>query len=111
MGRESQMRQGCQTIAGALSSLAVLGFASAAAAQGVDPAGSGPIIGALNWLQGTLLGTVATTAAVIAVAAVGFMTLTGRMNWRHAATVILGVFILFGATAIVAGIRQAAGGV
>ncbi len=90
--------------------LCLIAYAGAAFAQGGDPAGSGPIVGALGWLQGTLLGTVATTAAVIAVAAVGFMTLTGRMNWRHAATVIVGVFILFGATAIVAGIRQTAGG-
>jgi len=42
-----------------------------------DPAGSGPIVAALAWLQGTLLGTVATAVAVMAVAAVGFMMLTG----------------------------------
>jgi type IV secretion system protein VirB2 len=47
--------------------------------------------------------------AVMAVAAVGFMMLTGRMNWRFGATVIVGVFILFGATTIVAGIQAAAG--
>lgn len=76
----------------------------------VDPAGSGPIIGALNWLQGTLLGTVATTVAVIAVAAVGFMMLTGRMNWRFGATVIIGLFVIFGAVSIVAGIQSVAGG-
>ena len=70
-----------------------------------DPQGSGPIVGALAWLQGTLLGTVATTVAVMAVAAIGFMMLTGRMNWRFGATVIIGVFILFGASAIVAGIQ------
>lgn len=75
-----------------------------------DPEGSGPIIGALNWLQGTLLGTVATVAAVIAIAAVGFMMLTGRIDWRRGAIVILGCFILFGAASIVAGIRAAAGG-
>ena len=34
----------------------------------------------------------------MAVAAIGFMMLTGRMNWRYGATVILGCFILFGAT-------------
>lgn len=71
-----------------------------------DPAGSGPIVGALQWLQGTLLGTVATVAAVIAVAAVGFMMLTGRMNWRYGAVVILGCFILFGAASIVGGIQS-----
>jgi len=75
-----------------------------------DPQGSGVIIGAMNWLQGTLLGTVATTVAVIAIAAVGFMMLTGRINWRHGAVVIVGCFILFGAASIVAGIRSAAGG-
>ena len=73
-----------------------------------DPAGSGPIVSALDWLQGTLLGTVATTVAVIAIAAVGFMMLTGRINWRHGAVVILGCFILFGAVSIVAGIRSVA---
>lgn len=75
-----------------------------------DPEGSGVIIGAVNWLQGTLLGTVATVVAVMAVASVGLMMLTGRMNWRHGAVVILGCFILFGAASIVAGIRTAAGG-
>lgn len=86
-------------------------WASAATASiPADPAGSGVIIGAVNWLQGTLLGTVATVAAVIAVAAVGFMMLTGRINWRHGAVVILGCFILFGAASIVAGIRAAAAG-
>jgi len=80
-----------------------------AQAQGTDPAGSGPINNALLWLQGTLLGTLATTVAVMAVAAIGFMMLTGRMNWRFGATVIIGVFILFGATTIVAGIQSAAG--
>ena len=45
--------------------------ASAAHAQsGYDPAGSGPIVGAVAWIQGTLLGTVATVVAVIAVAVV-----------------------------------------
>lgn len=74
----------------------------------VDPQGSGVIISAVQWLQGTLLGTVATVAAVIAVAAIGFLMLTGRMNWRFGAVVILGCFILFGAASIVAGIQATA---
>lgn len=73
-----------------------------------DPNGSSPIVGAVQWLQGTLLGTVATVVAVIAIAIVGFMMLTGRMNWRYGATVILGCFILFGAASIVAGIQSTA---
>lgn len=83
---------------------------TAAFAQAADPQGSGPIVAALGWLQGTLLGNVATAVAVMAVAAVGFMMLTGRMNWRFGATVVIGIFILFGAGTIVAGIQSAAGG-
>jgi type IV secretion system protein VirB2 len=73
-----------------------------------DPAGSGVLVSAVNWLQGTLLGTIATVVAVIAVATVGFMMLTGRINWRYGVTVILGCFILFGASSIVAGIHSTA---
>ena len=74
----------------------------------MNPQGSGPIMAAVNWIQGTLLGNVATSVAVVAVAIVGFMMLTGRMNWRHGVTVIIGCFVLFGAAAIVAGIQAAA---
>ena len=88
----------------------VMAWSSAALAQdsysGADPAGSGVIVSAVRWLQGTLLGTVATVVAVIAVASVGFLMLTGRINWRYGATVILGCFILFGAASIVAGIQS-----
>ncbi len=88
-----------------LLALAVLTLPETALAQaGVNPQGSGPIIAALAWLQGTLMGNVATAVAVMAVAAVGFMMLTGRLNWRMGATVIVGCFILFGAPAIVSGI-------
>ena len=89
----------------------VLAFAPghALAQAAADPQGSGPILAALLWLQGTLLGNVATAVAVMAVAACGLMMLTGRLNWRMGVTVIMGCFILFGASAIVAGIKQAAG--
>lgn len=92
-------------------SLAAAFLNSPAAAQVAtpNPQGSGPILAAVEWLQGTLLGNVATAAAVIAVAFIGFMMLTGRMNWRHGATVIIGCFVLFGAATIVAGIQSAAG--
>ncbi|MBU6318962.1 MAG: TrbC/VirB2 family protein [Alphaproteobacteria bacterium] len=88
--------------------LSLISSLSAHAQSASDPRGSGPILAAVNWVQGTLLGNVATAVAVVAVAIVGFMMLTGRMNWRHAITVILGCFILFGAAAIVAGIQSAA---
>ena len=90
------------------AALALLALPTAAFAQGADPAGSGPIVAALGWRQGTLLGNVATAVAGMAVAAGGFMMLTGPLNWRFGATVIIGVFILFGAASIVAGIQGAA---
>ena len=95
-----------------LLALPLLVLSSPALAQyaAADPAGSGPIGGAVEWLQGTMLGNVATTIAVMAVAAVGFMMLTGRINWRYGATVVMGLFIVFGAASIVAGVRSAAGG-
>lgn len=96
--------------AGWAAGLAVAFWPAIAAAQDslADPQGSGVIVSAVRWLQGTLLGTIATVVAVIAVATVGLMMLTGRINWRYGATVILGVFILFGAATIVAGIQATA---
>ena len=88
--------------------LAALLVPAAAHAQGLNPQGSGPIVAALAWLQGTLLGNVATAVAVMAVAAVGFMMLTGRLPVRRGMVAILGCFILFGAASIVAGIQSAA---
>lgn len=85
-------------------------IAHAQSAPAANPAGSSPLIAALDWVQGTLLGNLATTAAVIAVAAVGFMMLTGRLDWRRGLTVVIGCFIIFGAVSMVAGIRSLAGG-
>jgi type IV secretion system protein VirB2 len=75
-----------------------------------DPPASSVLLGAVVWLQGTLLGTVATVTAVIAVATIGFLMMTGRIAARRAAVVVLGCFILFGAASIVGGIRASLGG-
>lgn len=69
-----------------------------------------PIASALIWLQGTLLGIIATAVAVIAVASVGFLMLAGRIDVRRAVQVILGCFVLFGASTIAAGIEGALAG-
>lgn len=93
-----------------LSLMSLAMSAPAFAQSGSTPEGAQPIEAAMSWLQGTLIGNIATTAAVIAVAVVGLMMLTGRMNWRHGVTVVFGCFILFGASSIVAGIQSAAAG-
>jgi type IV secretion system protein VirB2 len=99
-------------LAPGLATAAITLIASAAHAQAaqLDPAGSNVILTAVDWIQGTLLGNVATALAVIAVGATGLMMLTGRIDWKRGATVILGCFIVFGAAAIVAGIRSVAVG-
>ena len=76
--------------------------ASATTTVGATSGGGNPLVDALNWMMGILLGPVATAVAVMAVAGVGFMMLTGRMNWRYGGTVIIGVFIIFGAPRLVA---------
>jgi hypothetical protein len=68
------------------------------------------VVAAVQWLQNTLLGTVATTVAVICVATVGLMMLSGRVDLRRGASVVVGCFILFGASSIAAGIRSVAAG-
>jgi hypothetical protein len=57
-----------------------------------------------------LLGSVATSIAVIAVAAIGLMMLGGRVELRKGAAVVIGCFVVFGASTIVAGIQSAARG-
>lgn len=91
---------------------ALLVFGSPAQAQVInqDPAGSSPLVAAMQWIEGTMLGNVATAAAVVAVAVVGFLMLTGRIEWRRGLVVVIGCFIIFGAVAIVTGIRSLAGG-
>jgi type IV secretory pathway VirB2 component (pilin) len=74
-----------------------------------DPPASSAILPAVEWVQGLLLGTVATSVAVIAVAATGFLMLSGRIDARRGLITIIGCFILFGAPAIARGLRAAAG--
>jgi type IV secretory pathway VirB2 component (pilin) len=79
----------------------------------VDPyAGTAsPLLAALHWLQDTALGTIATMIAIIAIAAIGLLLLTGRIDWRRGVTTIIGCFVLFGAPTIAAGILSALNGI
>lgn len=88
-----------------LHSMFLAGYPSAYGSL-ADPAGSSAIVAAISWLQGILLGTVATTIAIIAIASVGLMMLAGRVDVRRGLTIIAGSFILFGASTIAAGIQS-----
>jgi len=72
-----------------------------------DPEGFGPFVAAVRWIEGAALGTIATSVALIAVATVGLLMLSGRLPVRRSASVILGCFILFGAPTIATGLLSA----
>lgn len=69
-----------------------------------DPSGSSSLADAALWVQRAMLGTAATVIATIAVAAIGYLMMTGRVSVRRGATVVIGCFVLFGAPTIAAGI-------
>ena len=68
---------------------------------------SSAILAAIHWLTALVQGSIATSIAVIAIASMGLMMLTGRLELRHAARVILGCFLLFGASAVAQGLAGA----
>lgn len=77
-----------------------MAYPSPAATPLTEPSGTQAITDAASWLQGTMLGSVATIIAVLAVAAVGAGLFTGRLNARRGLTVVMGCFVLFGSAAI-----------
>ena len=68
-----------------------------------------PFVGAIDWIVALLLGKVATSVAIIAVAGIGLAMLQGRLAHRDGLRVILGCAILFGAPAIARGFIDMAG--
>ena len=58
----------------------------------------------MNWINATLMGSLAAAVATVTIAFVGLAMLSGRLQARDAARVVLGCFILFGAPAMVAGL-------
>ncbi len=65
------------------------------------------ILTAVQWLQELVLGSLATTLAVIFTAWLGVAMLGGQIDYRRAIRLFLGMFILFGAPTISAGLRRA----
>lgn len=72
-----------------------------------DPGSASVMLASTNWVQNMLLGTLATIIAIIAIASIGFAMLLGRIEMRRGITVLMGCFILFGASAIANGLRSA----
>jgi type IV secretory pathway VirB2 component (pilin) len=74
----------------------------------VEPTGVSPVEGAVGWVGDTLLGGVAITLCVLAVAFVGLLMLSGRVPVREGFRVVLGCFVLLGAPVIAVGLMGSA---
>lgn len=61
---------------------------------------------AVDWIAGLLTSGLGLTVAIIAVAWIGYLALYGRIDLRRAASVILGCFVIFGASTIAAGFAE-----
>jgi type IV secretory pathway VirB2 component (pilin) len=72
--------------------------------------GISPLVTAVQWLEALLLGPLALAVGTIAVAAFGFLMLSGRVDVRTGARVVIGCFILFGARSIATGLQAGAAG-
>lgn len=62
-----------------------------------------PITTMLQSIGTALTTTVGRALGLVALAAIGILFLTGRMNWLYAGSVVVGLVILFGAATILAG--------
>lgn len=85
-----------------LCTLALIAAASPALAQDLSPVNT-----FFTTLGTALTGPTGRAIGLVALAGVGLMFLTGRMNWGFALSIVLGLVILFGAGTILGGIGNA----
>ncbi len=94
MGRMMSDARARQVV-GFAGALALISIAQPALADGGTAIETG--LGTIK----TWMTTVASVVGVIAVMAVGYAKLTGRMDWGKAVTVLIGIGIIFSAATIV----------
>jgi type IV secretion system protein VirB2 len=68
-----------------------------------------PVDNALNFVVQALQGTIARSAAIIAVVALGYLAIVGRISWFLAVSVVLGIALIFGAASIVDAVKGSVG--
>ncbi len=68
-----------------------------------EPSTTGPIARSVGWVESVATGSLASIIAVIAVAIIGMMMLSGRLEVRRGITVVAGCFLVFGANHIARG--------
>ena len=93
MGRAMSDRR-ARNIVGFAGALALIAIAQPALADGTS------IETGLSTIK-TWMTTIASVVGVIAIMAVGYAKLTGRMDWPKAVAVLIGIGIIFSATTIV----------
>ena len=71
-----------------------------------EPTGQSAAGSAASWFIELLTGSAATVICVIAVASLGMMMLTGRVPLRRGFQVVLGCFLLLGASLIAGELQQ-----
>ena len=69
-----------------------------------------PVQSTLQTLVQTLTGPIATSLAILAVIAAGFLAWVGRLTWFFAGSIIFGIVLVFGSAQIVAFFQAAVGG-
>ncbi|WP_148291863.1 TrbC/VirB2 family protein [Novosphingobium sp. B-7] len=69
-----------------------------------EPAHTQALGAMADWLREVLSGSLATALGIVAISLVGLSLFQGRLRLKHAAFVVLGVFLLLGAPIISAGI-------
>jgi TrbC/VIRB2 pilin len=65
------------------------------------------VLVAANWVEHMLTGSLALAVATIAVAMLGLAVMSGRVTTRRGLEVVLGIFLIFGAPVISAGLLRA----
>lgn len=68
-----------------------------------------PVESALDFVVRALQGTIARSAAIIAVCALGYLAIVGRITWFFCLSVVLGIAFIFGAATVVDAIRGSVG--
>lgn len=64
------------------------------------------IVASVSWFQNLVLGQLGTSLAIVAVASMGLGMLGGHLPARHAARVLAGIFLLFGAPVLASGLLE-----
>jgi type IV secretion system protein VirB2 len=62
------------------------------------------LVASVSWIETLVTGSLAASVAVIAIAALGFIMLSGRIDWHRSARAIVGCFLIFGAPLLASGL-------